>query len=797
MLPGAIAVFVSGAAVMTAELVAARLAAPFYGQSTATWAALAGATLLGVTVGNFCGGLLANRAKRPLLVAAGAALAGAISLSLVPVALPYVFSFAGMSDGGLLIFALCAFVPPTALLGAISPSIAAAFVRPDSNGRDLGVLYLASMAGSMLGSAAAGLWLPFVLPVPTVCVACAAILAITGLGLLPFVRRHVAAAKSAETTPPRLSNSTLLHVFAVGFVAMAGELALARLVTPVLGGSHIVWSSIFITFIGWMGVGGLVGGKAADRFAAQVPVKALYIALAAALYLTVVFETRVLGLWTLGYSPAMRIVLHVFVGFAPYAFVLGFLSAFFLQKATAAALLSGDRASIGVAYAVNGIGSSCGSFFAGMIFVSSASILASLPGALRPLPAEISLDQDARILYRGESSYNSIAVTDKKNDRSLVTVWLDRVPHTTVSLANPSLLLATYTRMIDAAVDTFAPPENRRVFMIGGGGYALPRKWRREPGRFKEVAVAEIDPLVSACAHRFMDAPADGAGLKDHVADGRRLADRFIAEGATNRFDVVIGDTIGDAAIPYHLATREFFAKIRDGLLAKDGVYLMHVLDVMDDPGLLASILKTLGAVFPNVVACSYSGVSDVRQSFVLAASARPLDAGTFAAEIVKRWPEALPIVIRPEDSRRLASLPCAILLTDAFAPVEKFVWRVMTRDTQYRSYALAEQMMAVKRSGDDKGAFDIAKRVLAMQQEETRALGVVADAADDGNAEAAALLAEQAARPSVREEAKVRYALYLMRQNRRSDAVEIWREVARRWPDNPNYSATLKDLEK
>lgn len=799
MLPGAIAVFVSGAAVMAVELVAARLTAPFYGQSTATWAALAGATLLGVTAGNFCGGSLANKSRRPLAVVAAAACVAAAVLAVLPGLLPALSRLAGPSNSGIFIFALCAFAPPAALLGMISPGVAAAFVRPECNGRDLGILYFASMIGSMCGSAAAGLYLPFVMSTSTICLICSAILAVTGLGLLPFLNRCIAsdAIVPAHTNYKTLSGANLLHVFVVGFLAMVGELALARLVTPVLGGSHIVWSAVFITFIGWMGVGGAVGGKVADRFSSYVPAKALYIALGIAIYLTVIFETRVLGLWTMGFPAAMRLVLHIFVGFAPFAFLLGFLSAFFMRNATAASLLAGDRASIGVTYAVGGIGSSCGSFFAGMVFVSSASVLAALPGAVRPLPAEIALDNDCRILYRGESSYNSVAVTGKASDSRLITIWLDRIPHTTVNLASPNTLLATYTRLLDAAIDVFAPPTNRRVFMIGGGGYALPRKWCGETSRFAMVEVAEIDPLVSFCAHSFMDAPPNDANFQDHVVDGRRFTDRHIAAGATNLFDVVIGDTIGDAAIPYHLATQEFFQKIRDGLLTRNGVYLMHVLDVLDDPGLLSSITKTLRSVFPNVVACSYSGVSDVRQSFVVAASAKTLDADAFAAEVRNRWPEALPIALHAEDVAAISSSPAAIMLTDAFAPVEKFVWRVMTRDVQYRSYAIAEEMGQHLAAGDRDTAFALAKRVLDLQPEETRALGVVARMADDGNDEAAEILKREASRPSVREEAKIRYALYLRRRGHRDEALAIWREVVRRWPDNPNYSATLRDLEK
>ena len=49
---GAITVFISSAAVMLVELIAGRLVAPYFGQSTRTWAALTAVTLAGCTIGN-------------------------------------------------------------------------------------------------------------------------------------------------------------------------------------------------------------------------------------------------------------------------------------------------------------------------------------------------------------------------------------------------------------------------------------------------------------------------------------------------------------------------------------------------------------------------------------------------------------------------------------------------------------------------------------------------------------------------------------------------------------------------
>jgi len=803
MLPGAVAVFITGAAVMVAELIAARLTAPFYGQSTATWAALAGVTLLGVTLGNFAGGVLAQRARRPLFVALCGTLGGALLLAVVPSVLPFLAAVAGPENGGLVVFALAGFLPPTFFLGLVSPSVAATVVRADRNGSDLGMLYFASMLGYMLGSALAGLYLPFVLPTTVVCRLAALVLVGAG-GVLAWAgRRRTADATAAPVTVRTVvsygaqQRKTLVHVFLIGFLGMASELALARLVTPVLGGSHIVWSSVFITFIGCMGVGGIAGGKVADRFATRVPTKALYAVWALSLYLTTVFQTQTLGLWTMGYDAGLRIVLHVLVGFGPYAFVLGFLSAFLLQKATATALTAGNRFSIGLVYAVNGIGSSFGSFFAGMLCVGSASMLAALPGASRPLPAEIAVGEPQHVLARGESSYNSVSVTAQVENPHLVTIWLDRIPHTTVNTAEPKVLYASYTRLLDVSAEVLAPSNGCHALIIGGGGYALPRKWNEERAKYAEITVAEIDPLVSAYAHRFMDAPPDNEVIHNHIADGRRLVDRLVRAGETNRYDLVIGDTIGDAAIPYHLTTREFFARIADALLKPDGVYLMHALDVLDDPGILASLVRTLREVFPHVVAYSYAGTKDVRQSFVIAASRRRLDLAAMAGRLVERYPEAIPLSLSEDDCAALSRSESAVLLTDTFAPVERYVWRVMTRDVQYSAYMLAQRMLAFQHDGEYDRAYRLAQEVLKLQPEESRAIGILADAAKYGTAGAEKLLRQQAGRPSVSSDAKIQYAVYLKGAGRSEETLPIWRELVRRWPDNPHFAATLKALEK
>ena len=786
---GEISVFLSGGAVMVTELIAARLVAPYFGQSSATWGALVGCTLAGVTLGNWLGGILSRRAKRPLCVAAFASLAGAVSLGATPFVLPL------CSGSFFLTFA--AFFPSSALLGMISPSIGAAFVRADRNGADLGRLYFFSMLGSMLGSAAGGLYLPFVLPADTLYCLCAGILA--ALSVLLFAKRTTCAVSEGERqktqdTPPHSSLFTFhFSLLFIGFASMFLELSLARLIVPVMGGSHIVWSSIFISFIGWMGLGGRFGGPFADRFASRQTSKGLAIATAVAVYLTVIAQTRLFTGGIVAWHPALRLFVQVFLGFAPLAFLLGFVNAYFLKLATAPALAANDNSSIGRAYAISGLGSALGTFAAGMFFVSSASIFTALPFAATPLPLEITADPMAEVLDRGMSAYNTVTVTREKDNPRIVTIWLDRIPHTSVNLSDPSDLLSSYTRLVDCAFSSLSPHHSSSsplpsVYMIGGGGYALPRKWANE--KSASVIVAEIDPLVTACAAKYMDLPKPSEYFRAETGDGRQIGQSLAAE--ERRFDFVVGDTIGDAAIPYHLVTREFFADVADRLLNEQGVYLMHVLDRIGSPDLLSSVMLTLREVFPNVCAVAYSSVPDLRQSFVVAASRREISPKAIADALAARYPESIPSVI--PDPSSLVLPPSSLVLTDRFAPVERFVWRVMTEDVQYRPYMMAKEARRLLVEQDREAAFAMAKRVLELQPENSEAMDIVVSIAEDGNAEAENILAEQAARPSAQHEAKTRYAVYLMHKEEFAKSANVWRELVRRWPKDTEFASACAD---
>ncbi|HMC22925.1 MAG TPA: fused MFS/spermidine synthase, partial [Thermoanaerobaculia bacterium] len=80
-------VFVSGAVLMSLEILGSRVLAPQYGNSVIVWGSLIGVFLGGLSLGYWCGGRLADRMPSPPVIATLVAAAGAYAI-LIPTIAP-------------------------------------------------------------------------------------------------------------------------------------------------------------------------------------------------------------------------------------------------------------------------------------------------------------------------------------------------------------------------------------------------------------------------------------------------------------------------------------------------------------------------------------------------------------------------------------------------------------------------------------------------------------------------------------------------------------------------------------
>jgi spermidine synthase len=160
-------VFVVGISTLGSEIAAARLMAPFFGDSTIIWANTIAVVLVALSAGYWLGGRLADR-DPTLPSLCRLVLVASVLLALVPfVADPLlslsvdafdtlsVSGFAGSLFGVLALVAV-----PVLLLGAVSPwAIRLKFHAVEDSGQTAGRMYAISTLGSLLGTFAASLLL--------------------------------------------------------------------------------------------------------------------------------------------------------------------------------------------------------------------------------------------------------------------------------------------------------------------------------------------------------------------------------------------------------------------------------------------------------------------------------------------------------------------------------------------------------------------------------------------------------------------------------------------------------------
>ncbi len=153
-----VSAFVTGAIILTLEILGTRIVAPYYGSTIFVWSALIGVTMIGLAIGYFAGGWLSDRKPETyvlsIIVNCSAILVFIIRFVSRPVLLATDFFGAFF---GPLASASILFILPMILLGMVSPFYVKLVVNElKSTGRGAGSLYGVSTVGSVLGALLSG-----------------------------------------------------------------------------------------------------------------------------------------------------------------------------------------------------------------------------------------------------------------------------------------------------------------------------------------------------------------------------------------------------------------------------------------------------------------------------------------------------------------------------------------------------------------------------------------------------------------------------------------------------------------
>ncbi|MBI2990857.1 MAG: fused MFS/spermidine synthase, partial [Deltaproteobacteria bacterium] len=296
LLVALICFFFSGAAGLIYEVVWTRMLTQIFGNTTYAIATVLSAFMAGLALGSYSFGRIADRGKNDFLLygilEAGVGVYGFLVPWLFALGQRLYIPLYGLNDStpflfNLLLFVLSFFllVLPTLLMGATLPVLSRFFVRSFAQlGRRVGDLYATNTMGAVLGCGFAGYYLiPALGMRATVYTAAGVNLLIAVIILIvdrvrrkegaeprPAVAAEEQPQAGAGAAPSRLGWLLLLGFGLSGFSALVYENAWTRALTLVIGSSVYSFTTMLLTFLVGLALGGFLYARLMGKREVQV-----------------------------------------------------------------------------------------------------------------------------------------------------------------------------------------------------------------------------------------------------------------------------------------------------------------------------------------------------------------------------------------------------------------------------------------------------------------------------------------------------------------------------------------------
>ena len=515
---------------------------------------------------------------------------------------------------------------------------------------------------------------------------------------------------SASNT--RFCNTYSLYVATVLITAACGliiEIVAGRMLAPYLGMSIYTWTAIIAVVLAGFSVGHWVGGLIAEWPRRKAEESMVWILLgasissAASLVLIRLLSGPILSA---GMSPVPTIIFLTSALFFLPSFFVGIPSPVLTKLAIDQ---SPDRTGrrLGAMYAAGALGSIFGTLAAGFVFISwlgtiktvlfvaaiyfalsviyffkthdraNKSALASFGAGVLILIGISALGGRVQAFTSNclkESQYYCIRIVDIEGPETIGAeisdarlMILDHLGHSMSVKSSPETLLASYVELKNVLIrDRFDRDTALQAFFIGGGGYTLPRAWLKQ-FPYGQMRVSEVDPEVTVVAKKMMWLiPSERLSVVHSDARATLLRQ-------AETYHVIVGDAFHDISVPQHLVTREFF-KLVKSRLRSDGLYIMNVVDHLQRPRLLLSVVKTLSEHFPVVevwIDADHMRTGG-RETFIVMAGQKASSNARFKS---RRFKDRVWLRLKTGlgDKKTIARLN-PITLTDDFAPVDRLI---------------------------------------------------------------------------------------------------------------------------
>src|SRR3954447_5004997 len=494
---------------------------------------------------------------------------------------------------------------------------------------------------------------------------------------------------------PRVRAPLEALVVVVGFSSLGAEIAAARLMAPFFGASTVIWANTIAVVLVALSAGYRLGGRLADRRPSREALAGLVL-LASVLLAAVplvahpFLSLSVRAFDTLSVGAFFSSLFGVLVLVAVPVLLLGAVSPWALRLRLADVSHAGEVA--GRLYAVSSAGSLAGTFAAALVLIPHLGtqrtflVLAAVPACVAALElraqwaavpvaliAALALPvgtvkpaETGRVLYETETPYQYARVVELPDGTRRLELNEGQAIH---SLWKPrTVLTGNYWDgflVLPFANGASGPPG--RIAILGTAGGTVARAYAHFYPATRIDAV-DIDGKLFDIGRRWF-----GLTPRPQLRTIAQDARPFL-RGTHERYDAIFVDAYRQPYIPFYLATREFFALVRDHL-RPNGTVIVNIGHPRDSPALERALTATLRAVFPHLARDPIASTNTL-----LMASTVPLDGVRLHAAPVSPELRGLAAAQRLEPP-----LTGGSVFTDDRAPVE---WLI---DTSIVRYAAGE----------------------------------------------------------------------------------------------------------
>ncbi len=418
-----------------------------------------------------------------------------------------------------------------------------------------------------------------------------------------------------------------ITVFVCGALVMIYEIIGSRLLSPYIGSSTYVWTSLIGVILAALSLGYWLGGKTADRKPDLKILASIIFLAGGTVAVTILFKDIVLSV--VAASPLIleiKSLVAALLLFAPASVLLGFVTPYAVKLKMISLEDSGKT--VGRLYALSTVGSIAGTFLAGFFlipFVGSTKTLYLIGFCLIGLSILLApfvvtktnltvliffvcgiLTTELQNYYLLKTSdlhdidteYSRVQIfttTDEASGKKFRAMAIDPYFIQSKMYIESDELASEYAKYYHLIRHFKA--DFQTTLMIGGAGYSFPKEYLRTYPD-KQIEVVEIDPQMTEIAKKYFRLK-ENPNLRIFHEDGRI----FLNHSDANKYDAVLMDAFGSLfSVPFQLTTIEAVTEI-NRVLKDDGVVILNVGGAIkgDASRFLQAEIATYQQIFPQV----------------------------------------------------------------------------------------------------------------------------------------------------------------------------------------------------